>query len=226
MRVIGLIFVTILVYTVSFKCASESQQTSLAPTESALILIEYQNEWVDENGWLRRNLVEDQELFKSAITNSAQVLKSARAADLHIIHVTLSPDENYRIFGDAKFGLRAAIPAVKTWQGNSKLIHSDFKPAPGEHVIMERTGASAFAGSNLDSYLRNNKINRIFLTGFATHVCVESTLRQAHDLGYETVVVTDATGAFNKTQQNYFEKEVLHHFGHGITTKEFQTHLN
>ena len=100
-------------------------------------------------------------------------------------------------------------------------IHHNFKPLSNEHVITERTGASGFAGSNLDSYLRNNGIDTLFLAGFATHVCVESTLREAHDKGYRTFVVTDATGAFSDSQQSYFENEVLHHFGHGITVNQF-----
>lgn len=52
-------------------------------------------------------------------------------------------------------------------------------------------------------------------------MCVESTLREAHDKGYTTYVVTDATGAFTQQQQNYFEDEILHHFGKGILVEVF-----
>jgi len=72
----------------------------------------------------------------------------------------------------------------------------------------------------LDSYLRNNRIDTLYLSGFATHVCIESTLREAHDKGYTCYVVTDATAAFNQKQQNYFENEILHHFGKGVLVSQ------
>lgn len=194
---------------------------SVEQSRSALVMIEYQNEWVSEEGNLRNLLVEDEVHFESAIHHSKSLLAAARKQGVSVIHVTLKPDAQYRIFGDATFGLRAAIPNANTWKGDMQSIHTDFEPLPHEHVITERTGASGFAGSNLDSFLRNNGVDTLFLAGFATHVCVESTLREAHDKGYRTFVVTDATGAFKESQQTYFENEVLHHFGHGVSVTQF-----
>lgn len=201
-----------------------SSKLYAAPVEkskSALVMIEYQNEWVADEGTLRHLLVKDEALFKSAIEQSKVLLATARKEGVTVIHVTLKPDAQYRVFGDAEFGIRAAIPNAKTWKGDMQSIHRDFMPMANEHVITERTGVSGFAGSNLDSFLRNNGIDTIFLAGFATHVCVESTLREAHDKGYRTFVVTDATGAFTQSQQSYFENEILHHFGHGVKSTQF-----
>lgn len=203
----------------------KANASEYAQSSSALILIEYQNEWVSPKGNLRNLLVEDKQAFSEAIEQSKTLLKAARKKGVHIIHVTLAPDATYKVFGQAKFGLRAVIPKVKTWQGEMQNIHPDFLPQFSEYVITQRTGASAFAGSSLDSYLRNNKIDTLYLAGFATHVCVESTLREAHDKGYNTYVVTDATGAFNNSQQRYFEQHILHHFGEGITVSSFNNIL-
>jgi len=199
-----------------------SQDEVLSCGGSALIMIEYQNEWVSGEGRLRSLLVEDEEMFSSAIEHSKTLLFIARKLGVNVVHVTLKPDANYCIFGRAEYGLRAAIPKAGTWKGNMTNIHPSFAPIDDEHVISERTGVSGFAGSNLDSFLRNNRIDTIFLAGFATHVCVESTLREAHDKGYRTFVVTDATGAFTESQKIYFQSHVLHHFGHGINVKQFE----
>lgn len=91
----------------------------------------------------------------------------------------------------------------------------------GEFVVAGRIGASGFTGSNLDAYLRNNKIENLYIVGYATHVCVESTFREAHEKGYNTYVIADATSAFNHTQQSYFLSEIVHHFGESLTTEEF-----
>lgn len=201
---------------------SISKNNHIEKSKSALILIEYQNEWISEKGYLRHSLVKDEDRFKLAIDQSERLLTFARKEKISIIHVTLKPDAQYRIFGDAHFGLRYAIPKANTWKGEMQEIHTRFAPLPYEHVITERTGASGFSGSNLDSFLRNNGIDTLFLAGFATHVCVESTLREAHDKGYHTFVVTDATSAFTIEQQSYFENEILHHFGQGISARQFK----
>jgi nicotinamidase-related amidase len=50
---------------------------------------------------------------------------------------------------------------------------------------------------------------------------VESTFRDGHEKGYNTYVISDATSAFNKVQQEYFLSEIVHHFGEHLTTSEF-----
>ena len=93
-------------------------------------------------------------------------------------------------------------------------------------LLLVGLGMSGFSGSNLDSYLRNNQINRIYLAGYALHVCVESTLRDGHDRGYEVILLEDATSAFNSEQRDYVLKNVVHHFGAHISVEEFASVLN
>ena len=186
----------------------------------ALILIEYQNEWISPKSKLNA-LIKDREQFEASVKNSKLILAEARKRKIPVIHVTMTLEPSYKIFGQADYGLRSAIPKAKTWLGTQADIHSDFKPISGEYVIRERSGASAFAGTTLDSYLRNNKINEIYITGYALHVCVESTLRQAHDLGYKTNVIYDASSAFTKEQQTYFLNDIIHHYGHALSTTDF-----
>ena len=57
-------------------------------------------------------------------------------------------------------------------------------------VTKQRWGA--FLGTGLDEYLRGRGITQIVLTGVATSIGVESTARNAHDLGYHVVLVVDA----------------------------------
>ncbi|PWW39467.1 nicotinamidase-related amidase [Idiomarina loihiensis] len=185
--------------------------------KTALVLIEFQNEWLSEQGILHQKLVTDKSQLSAAHRGGKQWLARARKEGMHVVHVLMRPDENYQIFGEAHLGLRAAIPAVGSWKQQMADIHPDFRPLPREHVIRERVGASAFAGSNLDAYLRNNRISTMILCGFATHVCVESTLREAHDKGYDTYVAKDAVAAFNQEQQSFFFSQVVHHFGDVIS---------
>ncbi|MFA5215735.1 cysteine hydrolase [Sulfuricurvum sp.] len=190
--------------------------------KSALILIEYQNEWLGKNAKLNA-LMEDKIQFEDSKRNSKLVLEYARKHDIHIVHIPLIVNNDYREFGKdkAKLGLRAVIQKVKTWQDESRNFYKDFEPEKDEFIIGGRVGASGFAGSNLDAILRNNKIENLFLIGYATHVCVESTLREAHDKGYNTYIISDATSAFTKEQKEFVEKNIVHHFGALLSTNEF-----
>lgn len=188
--------------------------------KSALVLIEFQNEWLDLASKLNQ-LIKDREQFEQSVKNAKNILGIARKGKMDIIHVTMTLEPSYKLLGLADYGLRAAIPKAQTWLGNMADIHPDFHPLEGEYVIRERAGASAFAGTTLDSYLRNNGIYEIYLIGYALHVCVESTLRQAHDLGYKATVIYDASSAFTKDQQTNFLKDIVHHYGHAIKTAAF-----
>ena len=189
----------------------------------ALILIETQNEWMHPTGKLRKLLVEDESMMQTSIENIQKVLMYARAQNLQVVYVGLSFQEGYPELANGKSGLRKAIPAAGTFpvNGFGAQFYEPVAPKEGEFVVRGRIGASGFTGSNLDQFLRNNKIDDIYLVGYALHVCVESTLRDAHDMGYNTYLISDATAAFNQTQQEYVINEIVHHFGDHLTTEEF-----
>ncbi|WP_136465989.1 isochorismatase family cysteine hydrolase [Flagellimonas onchidii] len=191
--------------------------------KSALILIETQNEWMHGNGKLFKLLVEDREMMYESISNITKVLDFARKNNIEAIHVGLRFQKGYPELANGKSGLRKAIPNARTFliDGFGSQFYETVKPTENEFIVTGRIGASGFTGSNLDAYLRNNKIENLYLVGYATHVCVESTLRDAHDKGYNTFLISDATSAFSRKQQDYVLNEIVHHFGEHLTTEEF-----
>lgn len=191
--------------------------------KSVLILIETQNEWMHKDGKLYKALVKDKEMMHNSIANIEKALDYARKNNIGVIHVGLRFEKGYPELANGKSGLRRAIPNAGTFPINEfgSQFYETVRPIAGEFVVTGRVGASGFTGSNLDVYLRNNKIENLYLVGYATHVCVESTLRDAHEKGYNTFLISDGTSAFNRMQQDYVLSEVVHHFGEHITTKEF-----
>jgi len=202
----------------------QAEAMSFDKKRTALVFIEFQQEWIGDNGFLKHLLVKDLKPYEKAIKNASSVLKVARKQGWNIAHagLNLSQDPNYLIFGQGnnKMGLRSAIPKAGTWAPEGSRFVEPFVPQEEEYVVQGRSGASVLKNSTLDAYLRNNDINTVILMGFALHVCVESSLREAHDLGYNAYVATDASGAFETAQSDYFKKHILHHFGEEITTQE------
>lgn len=68
--------------------------------------------------------------------------------------------------------------------------------APRVHeIVVDKSGYSAFYGTDLDRVLTVNGVRRLILAGVTTDVCVHSTLRSAVDRGYECLLVDDACAA-------------------------------
>ncbi|RQS59875.1 cysteine hydrolase [Burkholderia sp. Bp8963] len=196
---------------------------------TALVFIEFQNEWFSEDGVLFQHLVRDKAPFRNAVANAETILTTAREEGWTIVHagLDLRNDPHYRLFagGSNVLGLRAAIPRAGTWIGHGAEFSPPFRPRPNEFVTQGRSGASVLKNSTLDPFLRNNRIDTIVLMGFATHVCVESTLREAHDMGLDCWLVTDGCAAFTVAQHDHVVEHVLHHFGAGVDTASLTRHL-
>ncbi|QRK08426.1 cysteine hydrolase [Archangium violaceum] len=193
----------------------------------ALVLVEFQNEWLHPAGKLR-GLVEDVAQLEAAIAAGKRTLEAARRQGLRVVHVPCGPFERgYPELGPGLMGLRRAIPRAGTWQkeGPGAAFAQGFEPREGELVVAGRIGASAFAHSNLDALLRAQGVTHFYLAGFALHVCIESTLRQAHDLGYAVTLLSDGCAAFTAAQREHVLAHVVHHFGEALTTPAFLAHL-
>jgi Amidases related to nicotinamidase len=194
----------------------------MAFQNSALVLIEFQKEWLNSDGKIR-HLMQDAEQFQSAIEEAKKAVAVARQHGMPIVHCGLRFQPGYPELGHGLYGLRAAIPQVGTFQANTlgSQFVEPFTPQNDEFIVQGRTGGSGFASSNLDGYLRNQNINTIYLAGFALHVCVESTLRHGHDLGYNVLVIEDACAAFTQTQRKHVLEDIIHHYGKRITVNDF-----
>jgi biuret amidohydrolase len=74
-------------------------------------------------------------------------------------------------------------------------IIPELAPTPEETVI-EKPGKGAFYNTNLEFLLKTHNISHLIVTGVTTEVCVQSTLREANDRGYECLLVEDATESY------------------------------
>lgn len=81
--------------------------------------------------------------------------------------------------------LRGALP-----DGFADLV-PELAPKPGDHVVTKRT-AGAFTRTDLEAYLRAHGVTQVVIVGVATSMGVESTARQAHELGFNVALPLDA----------------------------------
>lgn len=197
------------------------------PARTAVLLIEFQKEWLDDDGKIN-HLMEDRDQFEKSQVGGRALLKLARDTGLKVIHSGLRFSDGHPELGNDGLGLRGAIKTFGTFpsKGKGSEFAEGFQPLEGELVPTGRLGGSAFAGSNLDAILHNNRIDTLLIAGYALHVCVESTLRAAHDLGYDAYLIPDATAAFTAAQRAHVLDHVVHHYGLNLTLNELQAQLS
>lgn len=141
---------------------------------TALLVIDVQAGF-DDPAWGPRNNP-DMERHVAAL------LAAWRTTPLPVIHVHHdSPDASGR--------LRRGTP------GNA--AKPEARPRAGE-PIYRKTVNSAFIGTTLAADLRASQVTALAIVGLTTNHCVSTTARMAANLGFETLVVADATATFDR----------------------------
>jgi len=74
-------------------------------------------------------------------------------------------------------------------------IVPDLAPQPGE-IVIDKPGKGAFYATALGDILRLKGITHLVFAGVTTEVCVQTTMREANDRGYECLLVEDATESY------------------------------
>lgn len=103
---------------------------------------------------------------EAASLNAARILEKFRADGRLVVHIGHNAKD--------KMGFRETVA-----------------PKSGERIFYKNE-VSAFNGTDLLPYLREQKVRRLVIVGMQTHMCVEAAVRAAYDLGFECILVEDA----------------------------------
>ena len=108
------------------------------------------------------------------------------------------------------------IPAVirGTWDTD---IIDELKPTIDDHIIVKRRD-SAFQDTELDLWLRSTYVDTVIFTGVDTAICVENTLEDAFNIGYDVILVNDATASSWQQIGQASKKKVAGSYGLVVST--------
>jgi nicotinamidase-related amidase len=127
-------------------------------------------------------------LKEYVIPNIQKLLKTFREQKMEVIHIriqALTNDGRDRSNGHKRLDLLAA-PGSKESQFLEEV-------APlGDEIVINKTASGVFSSTNLNYVLTNIGINELVVAGVYTNECVETTIRDACDLGYLVTMVEDA----------------------------------
>jgi ureidoacrylate peracid hydrolase len=166
------------------------------PKRTAVVLIEYQNDFTSEGGALH-GAVKDVMESTDMLENTRQLVEAARAAGATIVHAPISYVPGYRELALHPYGiLKAVVDATAFVKGEwGAEIVDVLAPQEGDVVLEGKRGLDSFATTNLDFILRGRGITAIALSGFLTNCCVESTMRTGYERGYHVITLSDCLAA-------------------------------
>lgn len=165
---------------------------NLDPKTTAVVLIEYQNEFTSKGGVLHAAVAGVMK-ETNMLANTVKVVNAARAKGISIMHAPITFAEGYGELTRHPYGILKGVVDGKCFiQGSwGAAIVDDLKPQKGDIVIEGKRGLDTFASTNIDFILRSKGIKTVILGGFLTNCCVESTMRTAYEHGFDVITLTD-----------------------------------
>ncbi len=182
---------------------AEPYAFEFAPAETALVIIDMQRDFLEPGGF-GAMLGNDVSLLRSTIEPNKKLLAAARKHGLLVVHtreghnaslLDLPLSKKVRGKGQKTIGDAGPMGRILVRGEEGQDIIPELYPIAGEHII-DKPGKGAFYATDLEHILRQRGIKYLIVTGVTTEVCVNTTVREANDRGFECLVVADATGSY------------------------------
>lgn len=143
---------------------------------AALVVVDVQNEYVTGGLPIAHPPVED------ALVRIGEAMDAAAAHGLPVVLVRhTEPDPSGGLF----------VAGTPAWE-----LHDAVAGRPHD-VVVDKTLPGSFTGTPLESWLAEREVDEVVLVGWMTHMCIDTTARQAMHLGLDVTVLEDATGTID-----------------------------
>lgn len=183
--------------------AAEPYEFVCEPATTALVVIDMQRDFLEPGGF-GEMLGNDVARLRRAVAPTRRVLEAFRTRGLPIVHTReghradlsdCPPSKRRRGRLATGIGDRGPMGLILVRGEPGHAIVAELAPAPGEPVI-DKPGKGAFYATDLDALLRERAIRSLVVSGVTTEVCVQTTVREANDRGYECLVLEDCVASY------------------------------
>ena len=182
---------------------AEPYPFELRPAQAALLIIDMQRDFLEPGGF-GAMLGNDVGQLRRTIEPNRLLLAAWRAAGLTVIHTReghrpdlsdLPPAKKIRGRSATTIGDEGPMGRILVRGEAGHDIIAELAPAPGEPVV-DKPGKGAFWATDLHAILQHRGITQLVVTGVTTEVCVNTTIREANDRGYDCLALADCCGSY------------------------------
>jgi len=173
------------------------------PAHTAVVMIDMQRDFLEPGGF-GAMLGNDVSLLRPIVPACVRLLALARAKGMAVIHTQEAHDAQLadcppskRARGALSCGIGDPGPlgrVLVAGEPGAGFV-PELQPQPGD-IVLRKPGKGAFHATSLDAILHAQGITHLLIGGVTTEVCVQSTMREANDRGYECLLVTDCAASY------------------------------
>ncbi len=196
----------------------------------ALIVIDVQNGFVSKGGSYDL-LKMDTSNYRAVIPVIKELIEISRAAGIPVFYTQAVRESSgidlltktHKILPKSREEriMKKPICVRGTWDAG---IVDDIKPAARDHIVIKRRD-SAFHDTEINVWLKSLGIDTLIFSGIDTSICVETSLREAFNIGYDIILISDATASSNRKHYESTLDNVRGYYGLVMELKEFYRSL-
>ena len=173
------------------------------PRHTALVMIDMQRDFIEPGGF-GAALGNDVSQLAPVVPAAAQLLAWARRLGLVIVHTRechradlsdCPPSKRLRGRPQLRIGDPGPMGRILIDGEPGADFVAELTPQAGD-IVIAKPGKGAFYATGLAEALHARQITRLVFGGVTTEVCVQTTMREANDRGYECLLVEEATGSY------------------------------
>ena len=182
---------------------AEPYPVPFEPDATALVIIDMQRDFVEPGGF-GASLGNDVTRLQAIIPTVRRVLEAWRAADGLVVHTREShlpdlsdcpPAKRLRGSPTLRIGDTGPMGRVLIVGEPGNQIVPEVAPIDGE-IVIDKPGKGAFHDTGLHETLQEFGITHLVFMGVTTEVCVQTSMREANDRGYDCLLVEDGTESY------------------------------
>jgi ureidoacrylate peracid hydrolase len=196
----------------------------------ALVVIDVQNGFVSKGGSYDQ-LGMDVSRYQHVIPQISELIRLCRSVNIPIFYTQAVREKSgidlltntHRILPKSREERirKKPICVIGTWDAD---IVDEIKPSPMDHIVIKRRD-SAFQDTEIGVWLKSIRIDTLMFCGIDTSICVEASLRDAFNNGYDVILISDATASGNIKHFESTLEVVRDYYGVVMDVKEFARHL-
>jgi nicotinamidase-related amidase len=185
------------------RIAAQPFHIDLDPISTALIVIDMQRDFVEPGGF-GESLGNDVSRLQAIVPVVARLIWAMRRAGVPVIHTRechradlsdCPPAKRLRGAPRLRIGEAGPMGRVLIAGEPGAEIVADLAPLAGEKVI-DKPGKGAFSATYLGAHLAVLGVRTLIFAGVTTEVCVQTTMREANDRGFDCLLAEDATDSY------------------------------
>lgn len=196
----------------------------------ALLIIDVQNGFVSKGGSYDQ-LGMDVSHYQHVIPQISELIGLCRSVNIPIFYTQAVREKSgidlltntHRILPKSREERIRTKPicVISTWDAD---IVDEIKPSAMDHIVLKRRD-SAFQDTEIRVWLNSIGIDTLMFSGIDTSICVEASLRDAFNNGYDVILISDATASGNIKHFESTLEIVRDYYGMVMNVKEFARHL-